>query len=76
MNSNSFHNFINFYVVHYFFKLMRRITTINNKIYVIEFNCFIKFFLYSIQNRDINITFIILTNYTTKIDITIFFYIF
>ena len=52
MNSKSFHDFINFDVVYYFFELTRRITTMNDKIHVIEFNHFIKLFFYSIQNRD------------------------
>ena len=52
MNSNSFHDFINFNIVYYFFELTRRITTINNKVYVINFNHFIKLFFYPIQNRD------------------------
>ena len=52
MSSNSFHNFINLDVIHYLIWLKRRITTINDKIYVIEFSHFIKFFFYLIQNRD------------------------
>ena len=52
MSSNSFYDFINLDVVYYFFELTRRITTMNNKIYVIELNRFIKLFFYSIQNRD------------------------
>ena len=52
MSSNSFHDFINLDVVHYFFELARRITTMSDKIHVTELNHFIKLFSYSIQNRD------------------------
>ena len=52
MSSNSFHDLINLDVVHYSFELTRRVTTINNKIHATKLNHFIKFFLYSIQNRD------------------------
>ena len=57
MSSNSFHNLIDFDIVHYFFELTRRITTMNDKIHAIELNHFIKLFFYSIQNRDSTFSF-------------------
>ena len=57
MNSNSFHDFINLDVVHYFFELARRIATMSDKVHAIELSHFIKLFFYSIQNRDTNKSF-------------------
>ena len=48
MSSNSFHDFINLDVVHYFFELTRWVTTMSDKIHATELNHFIKFFFYSI----------------------------
>ena len=52
MNSNSFHDLIDLDVVHYFFELACRITTMSDKTHATKLNHFIKLFSYPIQNRN------------------------